>query len=98
LPNKADQELLDFLEEEAIIQGYDEGFQYLMRNNSHLHQMKDCFIETIGRKVWYKNRNNKMMMHKFKIFLEDEHFRTGKDKDGVYYFDIPLSKSSQDHP
>jgi hypothetical protein len=27
LPNKADQELLDFLEEEAIIQGYDhEGF------------------------------------------------------------------------
>jgi hypothetical protein len=42
LPNKADQELLDFLEEEAIIQGYDhEGFQYLMRNNSHLHQMND---------------------------------------------------------
>jgi hypothetical protein len=32
LPNKADQELLDFLEEEAIIQGYDhEVFQYLMQ-------------------------------------------------------------------
>jgi hypothetical protein len=56
LPNKADQELLDF-EEEAIIQGYDhEGFQYLMRNNSHLHQMKDCFIETIGRKVWKNSK------------------------------------------
>jgi hypothetical protein len=39
-----------------------------------------------------------MKMHKFKIFPEDEHFERVKDKDGVYYFDIPLSKSSQDHP
>jgi hypothetical protein len=74
LPNKADQELLDFLEEEAIIQGYDhEGFQYLMRNNSHLHQMKD------DRNNWQeglvpKQETRQMKMHKFKIFLEDEHF------------------------
>jgi hypothetical protein len=55
LPNKADQELLDFLEEEAIIQGYDhEVFQYLMRNNSHLHQMNDY---RNNWKVWCQNEN-----------------------------------------
>jgi hypothetical protein len=53
LPNKADQELLDFLEEEAIIQGYDhEGFQLTFAPDERLF-----YIETIGRKVGTKTGN-----------------------------------------
>jgi hypothetical protein len=98
LPNKADQELLDFLEEEAIIQGYDhEGFQYLMQQLTFAPDERLFYRNNWQEGLVPKQETRQMKMHKFKIFLEDELLERVKDKDGVY-FDIPLSKSSQDHP
>ena len=99
LPNKADQELVDFLEEEAIIQGYDhEGFPIF--DAQQLTFAPD-------ERLFYRNNWQEGLVPKTgnitdddaqiqNFFLKMSTFRTRKDKDGVYYFDIPLAKSSQE--
>ncbi|WP_144891228.1 flavin monoamine oxidase family protein [Flavobacterium tiangeerense] len=99
LPNKSDQELLDFLEEEAIIQGYDhKGFPIF-----DVQQLTFAPDE----RLFYRNNWQEGLVPKTgntpnedaqiqDFFLKMSTFRAGKDKNGVYYFDIPLSKSSQE--
>lgn len=99
LPNKADQELLDFLEEEAIIQGYDhEGFpifdaQQLTFAPDERLFYRNNWQEGLVPKTGNTPDEDAQIQH---FFMKMSTFRTGKDKDGAYYFDIPLSKSSQD--
>nr|WP_309756664.1 NAD(P)-binding protein [Flavobacterium sp.] len=98
LPNKADQELLDFLEEEAIIQGYDhEGFpifdvQQLTFAPDERLFYRNNWQEGLVPKIGNTTDDDAQIQD---FFLKMSTFRTRKDKDGVYYFDIPLAKSSQ---
>ncbi|MFV8357623.1 NAD(P)-binding protein [Flavobacterium sp. XS1P32] len=99
LPNKTDQELLDFLEEEAIIQGYDhEGFPIFDAQQLTFAPDERLFYRNNWQEGLVPKTGNTTdddaQIHDF--FLKMSTFRTGKDRDGVYYFDIPLAKSSQE--
>ncbi|MFV8332066.1 NAD(P)-binding protein [Flavobacterium sp. GSP14] len=99
LPNKADQELLDFLEEEAIIQGYDhEGFPIFDAQQLTFAPDERLFYRSNWQEGLVPKTGNTTdddaQIQDF--FLKMSTFRTRKDKDGVYYFDIPLAKSSQE--
>ncbi|MBG6187038.1 NAD(P)-binding protein [Flavobacterium sp. CAN_S2] len=99
LPNKQDAALLQFLEEEQIIIGYDsKGFPKF--DEEQLTFAPD-------ERLFYKNNWQEGLVPKTgnaaeedfqfkKFFLKMDAFRTGKGVDGKYFFDIPLSLSSSE--
>ncbi|RBN49695.1 NAD(P)/FAD-dependent oxidoreductase [Flavobacterium psychrolimnae] len=99
LPNKQDAALLQFLEEEKIIIGYDsKGFPKF--DEEQLTFAPD-------ERLFYKNNWQEGLIPKIgnaaeddiqfkKFFLKMDTFRTGKGADGKYFFDIPLSLSSSE--
>lgn len=99
LPNKQDAALLQFLEEEKIIIGYDsKGFPKF--DEQQLTFAPD-------ERLFYKNNWQEGLVPKTgnsleedfqfkKFFLKMDAFRAGKGADGKYFFDIPLSLSSSE--
>jgi hypothetical protein len=99
LPNKKDTELLQFLEEEKIILGYDSnGFP-------QFDELQLTFAP--DERLFYKNTWQEGLVPKTgnaaeddsqfkKFFLKMDAFRTGKGTDGKYFFDIPLALSSNE--
>jgi hypothetical protein len=99
LPNKQDAALLQFLEEEQIIIGYDsKGFP-------KFDEQQLTF--TPDERLFYKNNWQEGLIPKTgnsleedfqfkKFFLKMNAFRAGKGADGKYFFDIPLSLSSSE--
>lgn len=98
LPNKADTKLLKFLEEEKIITGYKDGFAIFDERQLTFAPQERLF---------YKNSWQEGLVPKFgNSVLEDDQFQAffskmaffqqGQGKDGKYWFDIPLSRSSSD--
>lgn len=99
LPNKQDAALLQFLEEEQIIIGYDsKGFPKF--DEEQLTFAPD-------ERLFYKNNWQEGLVPKTgnsleediqfkKFFLKMDAFRAGKGADGKYFFDIPLSLSSSE--
>ncbi|WP_298391761.1 NAD(P)/FAD-dependent oxidoreductase [Flavobacterium sp.] len=97
LPNLEDKELLQFLEEEKIILGYDEnGFP-------KFDEMQLTFAP--DERLFYKNNwqegvvprigNSKEEddeLNRFFILMDD--FRQKKDTSGLYWFSIPMNLSS----
>jgi hypothetical protein len=99
LPNRNDKELLQFLEEEKIILGFDsDGFpifdelQLTFAPDERLF-FKNTWQEGLVPKTG--NSSNEDSEFK-KFFLKMDTFRVGKGEDGKFYFDIPLSLSSND--
>jgi protoporphyrinogen oxidase len=98
LPNMEDKALLQFLEEEKIILGYDlKGFPKF--DETQLTFAPD-------ERLFYKNNWQKGIVPKEgNTLIEDEElirffklmdgFRSQKDEQGKYWFMIPLSQSSQ---
>jgi len=99
LPNFHDKELLNFLEEEKIITGYD----------THGYPIFDEQQLTFSpqERLFYKNTWQEGLVPKFGIsahvneelsrfFDMMEDFRLAKGADGKYHFDIPLSFVSSD--
>jgi len=97
LPNFRDKALLQFLEEEKIITGYDAS-GYPVFDETQLTFMPQ-------ERLFYKNYWQEGLVPKYgnspkeekefaAFFAKMEVFRTGKDEAGRFYFDIPLSASS----
>lgn len=99
LPNKEDTELLQFLEEEKIILGYDsKGFPVF-------DELQLTFAP--DERLFYRNNWQEGLVPKtgntaaddvqFKrFFLKMDAFRMEKGADGKYLFDIPLALSSNE--
>lgn len=99
LPNKKDTELLQFLEEEKIILGYDSnGFP-------KFDELQLTFAP--DERLFYRNNWQEGLVPKTgntaeddiqfkKFFLKMDAFRAGKGADGKYFFDIPLALSSNE--
>lgn len=99
LPNFEDKALLQFLEEEKIILGYD-------ANGLAVYDEQQLTF-TPQERLFYKNSWHEGLVPKFgnsekdnsdfdRFFTLMENFRTAKGSDGKYLFDIPLSFSSSD--
>jgi hypothetical protein len=99
LPNFKDKELLNFLEEEKIIQGYDSNGLPVF------DELQLTFAP--DERLFYKNNWQEGVVPKegnspaedaeLKAFFEQmDTFRTKKGADGKYLFDIPLHLSSAD--
>ena len=98
LPNQEDKELLQFLEEEKIILGYDEkGFpkfdetQLTFSPDERLFY-KNNWQEGIVPKVGNSAEEDAELLRFFSM-MDD--FRTKKDDFGLYWFNIPMALSSQ---
>ena len=98
LPNQEDKELLQFLEEEKIILGYDEkGFpkfdetQLTFSPDERLFY-KNNWQEGIVPKVGNSAEEDDELLRFFSM-MDD--FRTKKDEFGLYWFNIPMALSSQ---
>jgi NAD(P)-binding Rossmann-like domain len=99
LPNKKDKELLQFLEEEKIILGYDaNGFP-------KFDEQQLTFAP--HERLFYKNNWQEGLVPKTgntveddiqfkKFFLKMDAFRSRKGADGNYLFDIPLALCSDE--
>ena len=97
LPNKSNQELIDFLHEEAIIKGFDAaGFPVFDEEQLTLAPQERLF---------YKNQWQESLVPKSgntiaddaeidRFFKSMDVFRTAKGKDAKFLFDIPLVQSS----
>ena len=99
LPNFKDKELLQFLEEEKIILGYDQkGFpifdelQLSFAPDERLFY-KNNWQEGVVPKEGNSTKEDKEFQRFFKLM---DVFREGKGEDGKYWFDIPLQLSSED--
>ena len=99
LPNIEDKELLQFLEEERIIIGFDqEGFprfdetQLAFAPEERLFY-KNSWQEGLVPKTMHGSREEQEIEL---FFSKMETFRKAKDSLGHYYFDIPLVQSSKD--
>lgn len=99
LPNKQDAALLQFLEEEQIIIGYDS------KGLPKFDEQQLTFAP--DERLFYKNNWQEGLIPKTgnaaeediqfkKFFLKMDAFRSGKGDDGKYFFNIPLSLSSSD--
>lgn len=98
LPNRDDKELLQFLEESQIINGYCDGCPVFDERQLTFAPQERLF---------YKNSWQEGLVPKFgnsaveeeafrEFFAKMEYFQRGKGADGNYWFDIPLRKSSDD--
>jgi len=99
LPNKQDKALLQFLEEEKIILGYD--------SNGFPKFDEEQLTFAPDERLFYKNNWQEGLVPKTgnaeeddkefkKFFLKMDAFRAGKGTDGKYLFDIPLALSSNE--
>lgn len=98
LPNREDQELLDFLEESKIILNYDtNGFPVF--DETQLTFAPD-------ERLFYRNNWQEGIVPKSGNSLEEDQellrffsimddYRTKKDENGLYLFNIPISQSSK---
>jgi hypothetical protein len=91
LPNKADQELLDFLGGSHYSRIH-EGFQYLMQQLTFAPDER-LFYRNNWQEGLKKTETTDEDAQIQDFFLKMSTFR-GKDKDGVYYFDIPKKEPS----
>ncbi|WP_409417888.1 NAD(P)-binding protein [Flavobacterium sp. PS2] len=99
LPNFKDKELLQFLEEEKIIVGYDQkGFPVFDELQLSFAPDERLFYKNNWQDgVVPKEGNSKDQDLEFQQFFKlMDAFREGKGKDGKYLFDIPLQFSSED--
>ena len=99
LPNKHDKELLQFLEEEKIILGYDsKGFPVFDELQLTFAPDERLFYKNNWQEgVVPKEGNNSSDDLEFqKFFRKMDVFRIAKGQDEKYLFDIPLHLSSQD--
>jgi phytoene dehydrogenase-like protein len=99
LPNFHDKELLDFLEEEKIITGYNaKGFPVFDEQQLTFSPQERLF---------YNNTWQEGLIPKFglppeaddefgRFFMMMDNFRNEKGSDGRFFFDIPLSSISED--
>ena len=99
LPNMHDKALLEFLEEEKIIQGYDsKGFpkfdeeQLTFAPDERLFY-KNTWQEGVAPKTG-NTAEDDIQFKKFSVKMDT--FRKGKGVDGKYLFDIPLALSSNE--
>lgn len=99
LPNFSDKELLQFLEEEKIITGYDaKGFPVFDEEQLTFSPQERLYY----RNSWQEGLvphlgNGKEEEEQFrKFFAKMEGYRNAKGTDGAYLFDIPLQLSSID--
>lgn len=98
LPNMDDKELIKFLEEEKIILGYDaKGFPKFDEEQLTFDPHERLFHKNIWQESLVpKIGNSKNDDSEFIRFFETmEKFRFQKDDQGKYWFDIPLTLSSQ---
>lgn len=98
LPNLEDKALLEFLEEEKIILGYDsKGFpkfdetQLTIAPDERLFY-KNNWQEGVVPKAGNTTEEDQELVRFFKL-MDD--FRTKKDEQGKYWFMIPLAESSE---
>lgn len=98
LPNLEDKALLEFLEEEKIILGYDsKGFpkfdetQLTIAPDERLFY-KNNWQEGVVPKAGNTTEEDQELVRFFKL-MDD--FRTKKDEKGKYWFMIPLAESSE---
>lgn len=99
LPNFKDKELLQFLEEEKIILGYDaKGFPIFDELQLSFAPDERLFYKNNWHDgVVPKDGNSKDQDLEFQRFFKlMDTFRGGKGNDGKYLFDIPLHRSSED--
>ena len=99
LPNFKDKELLQFLEEEKIILGYDQkGFPVFDELQLSFAPDERLFYKNNWQDgVVPKEGNSKNEDLEFQRFFKlMDTFREGKGNDGKYLFDIPLHLSSED--
>jgi len=99
LPNFKDKELLQFLEEEKIIIGYDaKGLPVFDELQLSFAPDERLFYKNTWQDgVVPKEGNSKEQDVEFQRFFKlMDSFRQGKGQDGKYFFDIPLQLSSND--
>ncbi|WP_442786855.1 FAD-dependent oxidoreductase [Flavobacterium suncheonense] len=97
LPNFADVTLLQFLEEEEIITGYDpDGYPVFDETQLTFSPQERLFYKNCWQEgLVPKYGNTTKEDAEFSVFFAKmDTFRTGKDEEGRFYFDIPLCKSS----
>lgn len=99
LPNKSDTKLLQFLQEENIIQGYDsQGFPVFDEAQLTFAPSERLFYRNSWQEGLLPRIGNtpedEAQMQRF--FEQMEKFRLAKGADGKFLFDIPLAKSSID--
>ncbi|MCG2610074.1 NAD(P)-binding protein [Flavobacterium sp. SM15] len=97
LPNFQDKELLQFLSEEKIITGYDvEGYPIFDEEQLTFSPQERLFYKNNWQEgLVPKYGNSAKEDNDFEAFFAKmDFFRTAKDEQGNYYFDIPLSLSS----
>lgn len=97
LPNFDDKELVQFLEEEKIILGYDaKGFplfdetQLTIAPEERLYYKNNWQESLIPKTGNSKNEDDEIA----RFFSMMDEFRLKKDEFGKYYFTLPMSKSS----
>ncbi|WP_426062707.1 NAD(P)-binding protein [Flavobacterium sp. DSP2-3-1] len=99
LPNKQDVALLQFLEEEQIIIGYDsKGFPKFDEEQLTFAPDERLFYKNNWQEALIPKTGNSLEedIQFKKFFLKMDAFRSGKGDDGKYFFNIPLSLSSND--
>jgi hypothetical protein len=99
LPNFRDKELLQFLEEEKIILGYDsKGFPIFDEQQLTFAPDERLFYKNSWQEgLVPKSGNSSNEDKEFQLFFSKMGaFRIAKGKDGNYFFDIPLSLSSNE--
>jgi len=99
LPNREDKILLQFLEEEKIILGYDsKGFPKFDEEQLTFAPDERLFYRNNWQEGLVPKTGNSLEddIQFKKFFLKMDAFRSGKGTDGKYFFNIPLSLSSNE--
>lgn len=97
IPNKEDKELLQFLEEEKIIVGYENNqpvFDEEQLSFSPQERLfyKNTWVEGLIPKIGISKQDQQDIE---RFFVKVEAFKKAKDEKGNYWFDIPLKKASR---
>jgi hypothetical protein len=98
LPNNDDKELLNFLEEEKIIVGYDKkGFPLFDETQLTIAPDERLFYKNNWQEgIVPKNGNSTIEdeeLNRFFALMDD--FRLKKDEFGLYWFNIPMERASK---
>jgi hypothetical protein len=100
LPNFEDKELLRFLEESKIITGYDaKGFPVFDEEQLTIAPDERLFYKNNWQEgvVPRTGNSEKEEAEMVRFFSKMDVFRNGKDTAGNYWFNIPISRSSQEN-
>ncbi len=98
LPNFSDKKLLQFLEEEKIITGYDtSGFAIFDETQLTFFPQERLFYNNSWQEGLVPKNLNEADRHDFDAFFEKmEKYQSAKGADGKFLFDIPVKMSSAD--